>query len=194
MPVDLDRALAALVLERPSAARVLEHLGLDYCCGGQRSLRDACRERGLDPGTVAVFLAHAEEPVALEPTDWTRAPLAELCAHIVDEHHRRLRWELPRLRELAERVALVHGEAEPQVCELRAELESLCAELEEHIATEERELFPLLSAGYGLARRQLESLVHDHETTGERLRRLRLLADDYDTRTALCTTHRALLQ
>lgn len=194
MTVDCDRSLAELVLERPSAARVLARLGLDYCCGGRRSLAEACRERGLDPATVAVFLEHEPEPVALESRDWLSAPLAELCAHIVEEHHGRLRWDLPRLSELAERAAAVHGEALPALRELRAEFEQLRAELEEHIAEEERELFPLLAGGGTLDRAQLERLLQEHDTVGLRLRRLRELADGYATEAAVCNTHRGLLQ
>ena len=194
MTVDLDRSLAELVLERPSAAQVLARLGLDYCCGGRRSLAEACGERGLDPATVAVFLEQEPEPVAVESRDWLSAPVAELCAHIVEEHHGRLRWDLPRLSELAERAVAVHGDQLPALHELRAEFEQLRAELEAHIAEEERELFPLLAAGGSLDQTQLEQLLQEHDTAGLPLRRLRELGGGYATEGALCNTHRGLLQ
>ena len=50
MGVDLDRSLAELVLERPSAARVLARLGLDYCCGGRRSLAEGLSRTRPRPG------------------------------------------------------------------------------------------------------------------------------------------------
>lgn len=193
MAIDPDRSLAELVLERPSSARVLTRLELDYCCGGRRSLREACRERGLDPATVAVFLERESDLVAVESTDWASAPLADLCAHIVEEHHGRLRWELPRLSELAERAASVHGDERPDLHELRQELALLRSELEAHLADEERDLFPLLAAGGQLERPQLERLLHEHDTTGGRLQRLRELADGYAHERALCSVHRALL-
>ena len=194
MTVDSASTLAELVLARPSSARVLERLGLDYCCGGRRSLGDACHGRGLDPTTVGVFLERDADLVAVESTDWTSAPQAELCSHIIEEHHQRLRSELPRLSELAERVASVHGDAKPKLHELEREFECLRAELEEHIEAEERELFPLLVDGEAPERARLDGLLREHETTGARLRRLRELADGYDTEAALCTAHRALLQ
>lgn len=194
MSFDLDRSLAELVLDRPSAARVLERLGLDYCCGGRRSLREACADRSLDPDTVAVFLERELDPVGLEARDWTSAPPAELCAHIVEEHHGWLRGELPRLSHLAGRAASAHGEVQPQLRDLHEEFEQLRSELEEHITEEERELFPALTAGRSLDAAQLEQLRHEHDGTGARLRRLRELAGDYATEKALCTTHRTLLQ
>ena len=74
-------------------------------------------------------------------------PLGDPCAHIVDEHHARLRWELPRLGELAEAAAAAHGSERPELHALRDELASLREELEEHVDEEERELFPLFAAG-----------------------------------------------
>lgn len=194
MGLDPDRSLAELALERRSAARLFERLGLDYCCGGRRSLREACAEHGLDAETVAVFLEHELEPVAIEARDWLSAPLPELCAHIVEEHHARLRWELPRLSELAERAASVHGDVRPELHDLRDELEQLRTELEEHIAEEERELFPALAAGGSLDPGRLERLEREHDGAGTRLRRLRELGGDYATAGALCSTHRTLLQ
>ena len=193
MSVDPSSTLAELVLERPSAARVLERLDLDYCCGGKRTLAEACAERGLDAATVGVFLEHEVEPVALEHADWTRAPLAELCAHIVEEHHGRLRWELPRVLELAESTAAAHGDARPELHQLREQLARLRLELEEHIADEEGSLFPALLDGAVPDRDELRQLEAEHDQTGARLRRLRALAGGYAHERALCVTHRALL-
>lgn len=195
MAIDSSRSLAELVLERPASARVLERLGLDYCCGGDRSLVEACAEQDLDPATVAVLLDLDVEPVSTgEWTDWTAVPLTELCAHIVETHHGRLRSDLPRLDTLAERAATAHGDVRPELHELRKELTRLRRELEEHIAEEERELFPALAAGQTIDHSELERLRGEHETTGARLRRLRELAGGYKTDEALCNTHRTLLQ
>jgi regulator of cell morphogenesis and NO signaling len=194
MAAHADRSLAELVLERPSAARVLTRLGLDYCCGGRQSLAQACRERQLDPATVVVFLEREDDPVALEATDWAVAPLDRLCAHIVEEHHARLRWELPRLGELAERAAEAHGGERPALHDLRDELAALRAGLEPHLDDEEESLFPAIAAGDAVDAARLEPLLRGHDEVGERLRRLRELAGGYGTGGALCNTHRGLLQ
>ena len=68
--VDVDSSLGALVTDRPEFAREFERLGLDYCCGGERSLSDACRESGLDAATVADTLAAAVSKTH-EPARWT---------------------------------------------------------------------------------------------------------------------------
>lgn len=194
MAIDPSSSLAELVLERPSHTRVLERLGLDYCCGGQRSLAEACAERGLDPATVAVFLESDADPVAPEQTDWVSAPVAELCAHIVEVHHERLRWELPRLSRLAARAREEHGAELPELCELEAVFESLRHELEEHIADEELHLFPRLVAGGAPTPAELAELEHEHDGAGAALHTLRELTHGFDTARARCSVHRALLE
>lgn len=192
-PTRTGQTLAELALQRPSAARVLARLGLDYCCGGARSLEEACRDKGLDAKTVAAFLDAENEPVSVESTDWTTAPLATLCEHIVEAHHARLRWDLPRLAELAERAERAHAAQLPALKDLRAELAELRSELEHHIEDEERTLFPLIARGAQLEGHSLDELLHDHSQTGERLARLRELGGGYNSETALCNVHRTLL-
>ena len=193
MSIDPSRSLAELVLERPAHVRVLERLGLDYCCGGKRSLAEACAERGLDTATVVAFLESELEPSGSESADWTTAPLADLCAHIAQVHHERLRWELPRLADLAERAVVAHGAERPELHELRDVLLSLRSELEEHIVDEEQRLFPAILAGDVPGGEELARLEREHDEAGAALHRLRELTAGYDTARALCNTHRALL-
>jgi len=186
MDIDPFSTLGQLVRERPARARVLERLGLDYCCGGRRTLAEACEERGLDPHTVRVILAGDAEPVALESVDWGEATVAELCPHIVDVHHRRLRWELPRLSDLAARAHGVHSADLPELAEVWELFESLRRELEEHIVDEEQDLFPRLVAGEAPSPEELEGLEHEHDAGGAALHRLRELTHGYDHDRVLC--------
>jgi regulator of cell morphogenesis and NO signaling len=191
--------VAELVLERPSRARVFEQLGLDYCCGGKRSLDEACRRRGLDAPTVVALLDAAERG-SVEPTkDWVEAPLGELCDHIVDRHHEYLRRELPRLSTLLEKVERAHGSDLPTAHDLRATFEQLRTALEQHLAEEEQVLFPAIRAldaggelepSFGA---EVAASEAQHDSVGALLESLSYLTDRYDTSRALCNTHRATL-
>jgi regulator of cell morphogenesis and NO signaling len=192
MPIDPFRTVAELVLEQPSRARVFEELGIDYCCGGRTALAEACDARGLAvEEAVAALDAAADAPTG--ERDWSTAPLPELCDHIVSEHHERLRRELPRLDGLLEKVVRAHAEERPSVVELRDTFTSLRRELEEHLAAEEEELFPLVRAGGPYDAAQVHELEHDHEWAGTALARMRRLTGGYDLEQALCNTHRATL-
>lgn len=192
MPIDPSRTVADLVLERPARARVFEELGLDYCCGGKTPLADACEARGLLVDQAVAALEVAPEGPTPE-RDWTSVPLLELCDHIVAEHHDRLREDLPRLDGLLAKVVRAHATERPSVVELRDTFTKLRHELEEHLAAEEDQLFPLVRAGGPYDAAQLDALEHDHEWAGSALARMRELADGYDLEQALCNTHRATL-
>ena len=42
MTVAIDKTVRELALENPASTRVFESFGIDYCCGGNRSLSEAC--------------------------------------------------------------------------------------------------------------------------------------------------------
>jgi regulator of cell morphogenesis and NO signaling len=202
--IDTTASLGALVAERPSRAQLFERLQLDYCCGGAETLAHACGRRSLDPDTVVELIrAFDRKPPtahALEERDWRAASIAELCDHIVATHHEPLRRELRRISGLLVTVTRVHGGGRPQLHELRRLFDGVRAELEHHLESEERTLFPAcraLEAGGATDASLAAELVARHEgehaETGGALALLRELADGYDTERALCNTHRVLL-
>jgi regulator of cell morphogenesis and NO signaling len=191
-----DHTLGELVLAQPSAAALFERLGLDYCCGGDRTLEQACGQHGLDARTVGVLLqALADEPSGadLEAHDVARATIPELCEHIVVRHHDRLRRDLPRISDLLATVVRVHGKTHPELHDLDRLFTAIRADLEEHMRVEEQKLFPALQDA-ALDRDLLALLEDDHRATGAALCALRELAGGYRTDAALCSTHRALLR
>jgi len=199
-PIDPSTTVAELAVERPQRTRIFEQLGLDYCCGGGRSLETACADEGLDLHTVLVLLereAEAQASAATD-TDWASASVDELVDHIVRDHHGYLRSELPRLSELSAKVRSAHGDERPELIEVAAIFERLRAELEEHAEKEEQGVFPaarLLAAGSapGAAAHDLDELEHEHAEVGAALAELRSLTGGYDAGRALCGTHRALI-
>lgn len=199
MTIDPSTTVTELALERPGSTRIFERLGLDYCCGGKRSLAAACERRGLDLATVTALLDGAEGDAAdrERERDWRRASIAELCEHIVSVHHAYLRTELPCLSGLLEKVERAHGSELPELAETRAVFERLRAELESHIADEELRLFPALEVLEAAAERPspalLEELEDEHAEAGAALERLRELTGGYDEARARCSTHRATL-
>jgi len=189
--IDPSRTVAELVLEQPSRARAFEDLGIDYCCGGKQSLDSACDARGLDVDTAVAALEAAVAPSGEQ--DWATVPLSDLCDHIVAAHHDRLREELPRLDGLLDKVVRAHGDERPELAELRETFVALRGELEEHMATEESDLFPLVRRGGPYDADKVAELEHDHAWAGSALSRLRELSGGYDLDRALCNTHRATL-
>ena len=74
MNAELNTKVGELVMERPETMRYFERLGIDYCCGGHRSLGEACALAKQDPALVLADLATLEPPSA--GPAWERGPSA----------------------------------------------------------------------------------------------------------------------
>jgi regulator of cell morphogenesis and NO signaling len=192
-----------IVTAQPLLARLFERVGIDYCCGGKRTLAEACRTRGLDVATFATMLeAAARLPAEAPIVDAAAMSLTALADHIEATHHAYLREALPELAEKARRVAGKHGERDPRLVALRDTLEHLAVEMFEHMAKEEQRAFPLVrdleravvtqdSAGSLAALvREMES---EHDAAGAAVARLRELTDGFRPDAGACNTHHALL-
>lgn len=185
--IDTSLTLAELVEAHPSLARELERRNLDYCCGGRRSLGDACRNRALDPAAVAAELAAAVRTEA--PAEWSSMRVDELVDHIEENHHRYLWDELPRIAALIDKIASVHAVRHPELEAIRACFALVRDDLEPHMTKEERVLFPMireLASGPGLPtfhcgtlRNPISVMLVDHDAVGILLARLRVLTNDY---------------
>jgi regulator of cell morphogenesis and NO signaling len=196
-----ERSLAELVTAVPGAARVLERFALDYCCGGQERLGDACARRGVDP--AAVLAALAELAPGPEP-DWASMPPERLVDHLEASHHAFLRGELPRLGALAQKVAAVHGRRHPELEEALATLAALRADLEPHLLKEERVLFPMIrelaaaarmpAFHSGSLRNPISVMRVEHDRVGELFARLRARTGGYRTPADGCASYRALFE
>jgi regulator of cell morphogenesis and NO signaling len=207
MNATLQATVGQLVVERPARARVFERFGIDYCCGGGKPLTQACVERGIDVRRVLDVLAALDQQRQPEERDWSKLSMTELADHIEATHHAYLKEELPRLAYLTGRVANSHGGHRPELVELHETFLRFRAELESHMAKEERVLFPLcrtldgaeslppsvsLLLHCGSVKTPVAVMVREHEDAGEALARFRELTDDFTPPPDACNTWHAL--
>lgn len=199
MAIEPSTTLADLVTGHPDLAGELEGRSLDYCCGGQRTLAEACRDRGLDPLVVAEQLAAASS--AAPPSAWTALDAAALVDHLEATHHAYLHVELPRISTLAAKVHGVHGAAHPELAAVESTFGQLRAELEPHLAKEERILFPLIRELSAADRREerrmastgpISQMLREHDHAGELLERLRGVTAGYVVPSDGCASFEAL--
>lgn len=203
MTIDLDTKVGALVLARPETMRYLEGQGVDYCCGGHRSLREACEVAGRSPEEVLSGLAALSADKPAPARNWAEASLTELMAHVEATHHAYLRTELPRLEKLLEKVLGAHGENHPELDEVFDLFQELSMDLMPHLLKEEQILFPFIrsmeagtpaQACFGTVQSPIRVMEAEHETVGGLLARLRTRTDSYTTPADGCATFRALYE
>lgn len=197
MTVNTRATLADLVLEDSRRVRVLESLSLDYCCNGHRSLDEAVAAAGLVLGEVADALDLPDATPAAPPT--APGAAATLAHDIVDTHHAWMWEEMPRLLALVEKVARVHGDAHPELADVLEVYRAALTELEPHMTTEERVVFPAISRmekgqpPTGPLRDQIEQLRDEHQVVGVLFARLKELTDDWAVPEGACGSYRMML-
>ncbi len=201
--IDTHHTLGSLVSKQIDRARVFEWFGLDYCCGGGKTLIEACSEKGIDPIKVTQELLKSDEISARSDTrNWNSLPVNDLIEDIVSTHHSYLKMELPRLTYLTEKIAAVHGERHPSLLEVRKAYAELRTDLEAHMKEEEDSLFPtlrLLNSGGDFsmlkndANGTIRKMEAEHVIVGSMLSRLALLTDGYKLPADGCETYRVAL-
>mgnify|MGYP006272690665 CR=1 FL=1 len=190
--MDHNITLAELAVAHPAAARVFYRNRLDFCCGGRRSLADACKERGLDADDILDAIAH-EDPLPDDATRWDAQPLPRLVEHIVGTYHQRLRTTLPDLVRMARKVEDRHGDKGTCPKGLAALLEQVQAAVLDHLDKEEQILFPIVVRGMGAnASAPIHVMEVEHEHHKENLLAIRALTADLTPPAEACTTWRAL--
>src|SRR4051812_45894642 len=103
MSATIEKTVRDLAVENPAATRVFERLGIDYCCGGGRTLDEACRVAGANVAQVVAALETAQ-PAAAGERDWSGEPLAELIEHIRATRHVYTRDAIARIPALIAKV------------------------------------------------------------------------------------------
>ncbi len=184
--------LAEIAVTHPAAARVFYQNRLDFCCGGRRSLADACQERGLDAQVILDTITR-EDAAAETTVRWDAAPLAALVDHIVNHYHRGLRESLPNLVQLARKVERRHGDKPSCPLGLADHLERVQTAVLDHLEKEEQILFPTIVRGMGArAAGPVHVLEAEHDHHKIDLLRIRELTADLTPPADACTTWRAL--
>lgn len=202
------KTLREIALEVPATTRVFEEFKIDYCCGGRKSLSEACAAAGLDPSLVAQKLdAALSDHLSRNETGTTDMRSAsELIDYITAKHHVFTVQEIERLTPLMEKVYTRHGEQHPELFKLQTIFLALANSLIPHMRKEEVVLFPYIQAlessrarnsypgvpHFGTVANPIRIMMADHEEDGARLRVMREIASDYKLPEGACPSYTAL--
>ena len=191
----------------PQAAGVLEKLKIDYCCGGERALGEACAAAGVDMATLERMLAETGA-TQTRTRDFQSLSLTDLIAHIIDKHHVFTTNEMARLELLTAKVVTAHGENHSELLAVSILVQQLFDDLTQHMFKEEQILFPFVIqleqalwqhrpapfAPFGTVNNPIRMMMMEHDTAGEILRELRKLTSNYQVPADACPSYRTLYQ
>ncbi len=204
---DETKTIGELVAEKPARSRFFEQLNIDYCCGGRQPILLACQEAHLDVQQVLSDLQKFDDETATNQSSevtWLDASITQLIHHIVNVHHQFLKEELPRVHQLAEKVARVHGKNHTELLRIYELVQALRNDLDNHLEKEETVLFPycqsldeaktLPEIHCGHVSNPVSVMVREHEDAGKILKELRELTQNFQPPEDACNTYRALFE
>jgi regulator of cell morphogenesis and NO signaling len=197
------QSIREIISSQPTAAAILQRFDIDVCAHANHSLREACADLQLSVEQVLDKLADGAAIDAGAPhPDPTEYSASRLIQHIVRIHHQSIRQELPRLAELAQKIAENYAERAPELKTIAMMVEELHAEMAEHILKEEQVLFPYIAQVdeapllafrpphpcFTRVGQPVLMMVQDHERARLLLTDLRRLTNDFKPPVWACTT------
>lgn len=202
MELNQQQTVGSIVAEDYRTAGVFKSFGIDFCCGGKKTLEDACARKGVEPIEVIKQLDEIQStPSGGGAPRFKTWSTSFLIDYIVNQHHAYTREKLPEIGAYLDRVAKVHGNQHPELKVIREQFMKLRTELLEHLKFEEDELFPLInSVEKGKSevtdevRELLQTMIDDHDGAGEILAKIRELSNDYTPPVDACATYRISYQ
>ena len=203
-----DSRVKEVALSNPGARRILEDAGVDYCCGGGKSLQEACLHADVSAEEILQRLRQNSELVGPEETEWTSAPLADLTRHIRERHHRYVREAIPRVRALLTKVRETHGAKRREIEEIEKLFGDVAHEMLMHMQKEEQILFPYIDAlersanGNGpieppffqTVRNPIHAMMKEHDAARDLVKQIRTASGEYAVPEDACTSYKAAYQ
>lgn len=193
-----QKSLGQIVADDFRTADIFRSYGLDFCCGGKKSLDESCAEKKIKVEAVLEELNELNKSNA--ENNYNEWGLDFLVDYIVNNHHKYIRTKLPEINFYAEKVARVHGDHHPELLEVFDKVKLLNDELLHHIEEEEEGVFNEIK---DLVRRNkkgtvkdaiIEALEDDHEKAGELMETIEKLTDGFNPPEDACASYRVYFQ
>lgn len=203
-----EATIGELVTKDYRKADVFKKFGIDFCCGGKKTLSKVCKEKDLDQTEIEDALKaldYQPKGKQLNFESWTPSFLAD---YISNTHHTYVRESIPVILTYAQKVASRHGESHPEVITIANHFITVANELQGHMQKEDLILFPYVKqleqasksdgelprAAFGTVQNPIRMMEEEHEAAGNELDEIRRLSNNYTAPADACTTFKILFE
>lgn len=185
-------------------ATVFQKHGIDFCCKGGKSINEVCESKKIDSDKLLKELSEVLCLPSDNSIDFKSWPIDLLADYIEKKHHRYIEETVPSLKQFLDKLCKVHGSNHPELFEIEKEFSSAAEELASHMKKEELILFPFVrqiikvaknkeqftKPGFGTVENPIQVMMQEHDTEGERFRKIAELSSNYTQPEDGCTTYR----
>ncbi len=200
-----EQTIGKIVAKDIRTADAFRKLGLDFCCGGKKTIRQAAEESGIPIETIEEALQEVEFRCDINPPAFDRLEPGFLADYIYNQHHIYYYENKEDILFFAKKVATRHGHDYVALNQLLELVQKLFQELDVHFYKEENILFPFIkeltsSVKTGISRQSVFAHLKDpvammeieHEAAGDLLKEMRMLTNDYQAPDWACNSFRLL--
>ena len=198
--IETNETIGQMVTNDFRKAEIFKKYGIDFCCGGKKTLMQACAEKGLDPGKLEAELMQLKDvSSSARPLPYNEWGLDFLADYIVNTHHVYVKKALPQLIGYATKVATVHGKHHPELPEIKQLVDDLAYDLLSHMKKEENILFPYIKrlaaspggqqGGFGSVQQPISVMQMEHEAAAGYIEDIKRLSNNYAIPQDACATY-----
>ncbi|MDX9880648.1 MAG: iron-sulfur cluster repair di-iron protein [Prolixibacteraceae bacterium] len=193
-----QRTIGQIVADDYRAAAIFKQAGIDFCCGGNKSIEVACNEKNVDVQKLTLELNELELSTPSQHHDFKNWDLGFLADYIVNTHHKYVLKTLPELVHYTQKIAYVHGENHPEIIEVASLFHEINRELLQHLKQEEEVLFPAIKEVMKNGTRgakttiviEISRMNGEHEFAGEAMDKINEITNGYALPEDACNTYR----
>ncbi|MDR2146314.1 MAG: iron-sulfur cluster repair di-iron protein [Tannerella sp.] len=204
MENNLNLTVGEIVTKDFRMASVFSEYGIDFCCGGDKTLEQACAEKSVNREELQEKLDKIMQ-VKAEGVDFNSWSLDLLIDYIEKMHHTYIREKTPFVLQYLEKIRDVHGDRHPELVEIYGHFFQAAEALSAHLLKEERILFPFIRqlveyqksgqrmepGHFGTVQNPIAMMKHEHTVEGERFETISRLSGGYQAPEDGCNTYRA---
>lgn len=202
-----EQKIGDIVAQDYRTADVFKKFGLDFCCGGKRTVSEACEKKDVDVEELTRELQSVTQQDSGNHNYSSWSP-SLLINYIIERHHDFVRSKSPEIESYARKVAKVHGKRHEELNDILEEFLALKEELLQHLEKEENVLFPYIKTlteaekngkspdkpPFGTVENPVAMMEQEHDEAGEAMERIQKLSDDFTPPEDACTSYRVLFQ
>ncbi|WP_457618543.1 DUF542 domain-containing protein [Lutibacter sp.] len=201
MNISKEKTVAEVVSENMGADHIFSKYNIDFCCGGNVTLKKACEEKGIAFEKLKTEIETVVNIISND-TNFNEMDLNSLIDYALNVHHNYFSEKIPLILQLSLKVAEVHWQQHKEVIEINNLFNKVISELNEQISTEEKKFFPSIKKYTTQKNRdQIEleyvtktilNIENVHKQTRDEFKSIAKLTNNYSPPEDACNTYKSL--
>lgn len=208
MEITSKSIVGDIVAENYKVAEIFKDFNIDFCCGGQQTIEEACKNENISTVTTQTIVklvnTFFKVDKMVQNMDYRNSPLDELTDHIETTHHAYVESKIPVIKGYLDKIESAHGKVHPELIEINSIFKDATGQLVMHMKKEELILFPFIRKlakakrensplevpSFGTIKNPIQKMDEEHDFEGEAFRKIAALSNNFEVPEDGCNSYR----